>query len=154
MIQPTSILDQLGCQPTWNLLHGTSMQFRKLQGISIATFHHTRVHKLCTQCAAKISKAVAMKSGRPHSIRRFAEADDSNWLTVLVRSSIDRASNDKLLDELALRILDVGELYFSFLCATTLLTQDRCRCCRPCPKAVCRQLGLEARSRKTWNVHG
>ncbi|DBA95516.1 hypothetical protein WJX82_003992 [Trebouxia sp. C0006] len=47
-----------------------------------------------------------MKSGRPHSIRRFAEEDASNLLTVLVRSSL--ASNDKLLDELALRILDIG----------------------------------------------
>lgn len=79
-----------------------------------------------TQCAAKTSKAAAMKSGRPHSIRRFAEEDASNLLTVLVRSSL--ASNDKLLDELALRILDIGESCFSLLlCATPLLTQHRCR---------------------------
>ena len=65
-----------------------------------------------------------MKSGRPHSIRRFAEA--ANLLTVLVRSSL--ASNDKLLDEFPLRILDIAELRFSLLlCATPLLTQLRCR---------------------------
>ncbi len=108
-------------------LHGTfCMEPARMQ--HCYTSQHT-LHRLCTQCAAKTSKAAAMKSGRPHSIRRFAEADASNLLTVLVRSNL--AANDNLLDELALRVLDIGELCFSLLvCATPLLTQDLCLCVR------------------------
>lgn len=47
-----------------------------------------------------------------HGIRRFAEADPSHLLTLLLRSTANRATNDDLLNKLAKRILDVGKYRF------------------------------------------
>lgn len=61
-----------------------------------------------------------------HGIRRFAEADPSHLLTILLRSSANRATNDDLLNKIAKRILDVGKYSICQLLKHTCTTTPNC----------------------------